>query len=75
MNNIVRPNFKIFFLNKVFMGPVNNARVLLEKQKNALLFVHGTHSASYQKKKKKKKKKKKTTTTTTTTPDVYPNPT
>ena len=55
MNNIVRPNFKIFFLNKVFMGPVNSARVLLEKQKNALLFVHGTHSASSQKKKKEKK--------------------
>ena len=68
MNNIVRPNFKIFFLNKVFMGPVNNARVLLEKQKNALLFVHGTHSASSQKKKKKKQQQQQLQTFIQTPP-------
>ena len=34
------------------MGPVNSARDPLKKQKNALLFLHGTHSARSQKKRK-----------------------
>ena len=36
------------------MGPVNNARDPLKKQKNTFFFLHGTHSAHSQKKKKAK---------------------
>ena len=56
MNNIVRPNFKIFFLNKVFMGPVNSARVLLEKQKKCSSLCARDPQCKLSKKKKKKKK-------------------
>lgn len=56
MNNTVRSSFKVFF-NKILVGLVNSARNPLKKQKNAILYLHGTHSARSKKKKNPKSKR------------------
>ena len=57
VNSTVNPVLKFFFfLNKVFVGPVNSARDPLEKQKNTSLPTQDPQCTSSKKKKKKNPK-------------------
>ena len=56
MNSTVRSGFKVFFFNKVLVGPMNSARDLLKKQKKRFsLLAQDPQCTFFQKKKKRPK--------------------
>ena len=57
MNSTIGPSFKVFFfLNKVFVGPVNSVRDPLEKQKKCSFLPARDPQYMFSKKKKKRKR-------------------
>ena len=58
MNSTVGPSFKVFFFNKVLVGPVNSARDHYKSKKTLFSSCTGTTVHLLKKKKKKKERKR-----------------